>query len=88
MKSGSRLAAWTYQGRDLQRGAAEESLKVAVLNELRSSRGKSSPETSWLARQAPAASRDLPLGPASPTTLAGSCSCVLPPRQGLVPPFR
>ena len=40
---GSRLAAGTYWALDLQRGAAEKSLTVSVLNELRPSRGKGSP---------------------------------------------
>ena len=46
MNPGSRLAAGTYWALDLQRGAAEKSLTVSVLNELRPSRGKRSPETS------------------------------------------
>ena len=41
----SRLAAWTYQGRDLQRGATKGSQTVPVLNELRRSRGKGSQVT-------------------------------------------
>jgi len=46
VKPGSRLAAGTYWARDLQRGAAEKSLKVSILNELRRSRGKGSPASS------------------------------------------
>jgi len=42
---GSRLAAGTYCP-ELTRGAAEKSLTVSVLNELRPSRGKRSPDTS------------------------------------------
>ena len=50
VKSGSRLAAGTYQARDLQRCAAEESQTGSVLNALRRSRGRGSPKTSRLSR--------------------------------------